>query len=299
MRVLTILLITLTACCGQSGQSEVDAVLKQLERAEQTGDFDKYAGLWTREKAAELENIRRYARARPEVHYRVIKTFVQGDDAVLLAQLTSDNFVTMLLRKEDGQWKIQNQAFRNTAPNVNSVYALLPPAPGSFARAGSHWEQIAPAVAPDWQLKAVFDEAYLYIRIESNAALPAPGSTTAKSPGVWPVLKIDTSDAGEFVMFDAVNVGDQATFDEHGKANSHRPYASYMIRLEQKDHEIFSTSADLHPSPLLDVTGRDYDIRIPLKAMGIQDSRATKITIGDAQWPKSVIVSLAVQRYPR
>ncbi len=125
-----------------------------------------------------------------------------------------------------------------------------------------------------WQLKAVFDEAYLYIRIEAGAELPAPGSTVKTSPGVWPHLRINTSDAGEFVLFDAVNIGDTATFDEHGKANSHRAYAAYMIRLEQNDHEVFSASADLNPSPLLDVAGRDYDIRIPLAAMGIADSRA-------------------------
>ena len=79
-----------------------------------------------------------------------------------------------------------------------------------------------------WQMKAVFDESYLYIRIESSAELPAPGSTIEKPPGGWPVLKIDTSDAGEFVLYDAVNVGDQATFDARGRANSHRPFAAYI-----------------------------------------------------------------------
>ena len=155
------------------------------------------------------------------------------------------------------------------------------------------------AARAGWQLKAVFDESYLYIRIESSKELPAPGSTTEKSPSGWPVLKIDTSDAGEFVLYDAVNIGDQATFGPDGKANSHRPYAAYMIRLEHNDHEVFSASADLQPSPLLEVVGRDYDIRIPLATMGIMDSRATKMTIGDAQWPKSVVVSIAVQRYSR
>jgi hypothetical protein len=108
--------------------------------------------------------------------------------------------------------------------------------------------------------------------------------------GLW-------SDAGEFVLYDAVNVGDQATFDEHGRANSHRPFAAYSIRLERNGHEVFSSSADLHPSPLVEVAGRDYDIRIPLATMGIMDSHATRMTIGDAQWPKSAVVSIAVQRY--
>jgi hypothetical protein len=101
------------------------------------------------------------------------------------------------------------------------------------------------------------------------------------------------------VLFDGVSVGDQATFDEHGKANSHRAYAGYMIRLEHDDHEVFSATAGLDRSPLLEVSGRDYDIRIPTAAMGIVDSRATRMTIGDAQWPTSVFVSFAVQRYPR
>jgi hypothetical protein len=129
--------------------------------------------------------------------------------------------------------------------------------------------------------------------------LPAPGSTIQKPPGGWPVLKIDTSDAGEFVLYDAVNVGDQATFDTAGRANSHRAFAAYSIRLERNHREVFSASADLHPSPLVEVAGRDYDIRIPLATMGIMDSRATSMTIGDAQWPKSAVVSIAVQSYPR
>lgn len=276
-----------------------------MERAEQTGDFNTYLGLFTREKASDLEKMRPYARPRPEVQYRALNTFVRGEDAVLFAQMAADNFITLMLRKEGGQWKIRDQTWRNTAPAANSVYALLPPGPGAFRRAGSPWDQVAAGMDPGqaarlgWQLKAVFDEAYLYIRIEAGAELPAPGSTVKTSPGVWPHLRINTSDAGEFVLFDAVNIGDTATFDEHGKANSHRAYAAYMIRLEQNDHEVFSASADLNPSPLLDVAGRDYDIRIPLAAMGITDSRATKMTVGDAQWPKSVWVSIAVQRYTR
>jgi hypothetical protein len=304
MRILAILLLSLSIASAQSDQSKVEAVLQRMERAEQTGDFNTYAGLWTREKSGELEKMRPYARPRPEVHYRAIKSFAQGDQAVLLVEGGSNSFSTLTLRREGGEWKVQDQAFRNTAPDPNSVYAIVPPDPGSFVLAGSRWDQVAPGMNPTqaarlgWQMKAVFDESYLYIRLESSAGLPAPGSTIEKPPG-WPVLKIDTSDAGEFVLYDAVNVGDQATFDATGRANSHRPFAAYMIRLERKSREVFSASADLNPSPLLAVSGKDYDIRIPLATMGILDSRATRMTIGDAQWPKSALVSIAVPRYPR
>jgi hypothetical protein len=148
-------------------------------------------------------------------------------------------------------------------------------------------------------MKAVFDDTYLYIRIESDTELPAPGSVIKTPPGGWPVLKIETSDAGEFVLYDQVNIGDQATFDQNGRANSHRAFAAYMIRLEHKHKEVFSATAGLDPSPLVEVTGRDYDIRIPLATMGITDSRATKISIGDAQWPTTAVVSIVAQRYPR
>ncbi|MGB6943156.1 MAG: hypothetical protein WBE37_12215 [Bryobacteraceae bacterium] len=300
-----ILLLTVSAGCAQSDQSSVETVLKQMERAEQTGDFNTWTGLWTKEKSGQFEKLRPYATARPEVRYVATKSFVHGDEAVLLVQGVSNTFVTILFRKEGGQWKIQDELWKDRAPNPNSVYALVPPDPGAFARAGSPWDQVPPGLDPTnaarqgWQMKAVFDETYLYIRFESSAELPAPGSTIEKPPGGWPVLKIDTSDAGEFVLLDAVNVGDQATFDARGQANSHRAFAAYMIRLERKDREVFTTSADLNPSLLLDVAGRDYDIRIPLATMGITDSRATKMTIGDAQWPKSAVVSIAVQRYPR
>ncbi|HLH00371.1 MAG TPA: hypothetical protein VKX49_28960 [Bryobacteraceae bacterium] len=304
MRVFAIFLLT-AVCWAQAEDSQVEAVLSQMEHAEQTGDFNGWLALWTREKAVELERLRPYAQSHPDVRYRPLRAFVYGDKAVLLVEGGLNSYATFKLRKEGAQWKIEDETFRDTAPNPNAVYALLPPGPGAFARAGSPWDQVAPAMTSSnaarlgWQMKAVFDEAYLYIRLESDTELPAPGSTIAKPPGGWPVLKIDASDAGEFVLYDAVNVGDQATFDRSGRANSHRAYAAYMIRLERNDHEVFSASADLDPSPLLEVAGRNYDIRIPLATMDIMDSRATRMTIGDAQWPKSAIVSMTVQRYPR
>jgi hypothetical protein len=169
MRVLTILLLSISAGWAQSDQNQVEAVLKQMERAEQTGDFNTWTGLWTREKSGQFEQLRPYAKARPEVRYVATTSFVRGDEAVLLVRAL-DNFVTILLRREGGQWKIQDELWRERAADPKSVYALLPPDPGAFARAGSPWEQVAPgldstnAARQGWQMKAVFDESYLYIR---------------------------------------------------------------------------------------------------------------------------------------
>src|SRR5215469_16030834 len=127
MRVLAVILLTLNTGCAQSEQSKVEAVLKQVEHAEQTGDFNAWARLWVPEKSGDLEKMRPYLRARPEVQYRAMKTFVQGDQAVLLVHAALDSFVTMTLRREGGQWKIQDQIWRDTAPDANSVYAWCPP----------------------------------------------------------------------------------------------------------------------------------------------------------------------------
>lgn len=74
---------------------------------------------------------------------------------------------------------------------------------------------------------------------------------------------------------------------------------AYAIRLERNDQEVFSATAGLDPSSLLKVSRRDYDISIPLAVMGITDSRAARITAGDAQSPQSAVVSVAAQRFPR
>ena len=289
---------------AQSDEAKVSGVLERMERAEQTGDFNAFAALWSREKQAEIEKMRTYMRAQPQRQYRAIKAYVQGEQGVMLAQAAANSYVTMMLRREEGQWRIRDMEWRETAPNPKSVYAVVPPDTGAFARDGSRWDQIAPALDADraarlgFQMRALFDESFLYIRIETNGELPAPGSTIEKPPSGWPVLKIVASGAGEFVLYDAVDVGDQATFDEHGKANSHRAFAAYSLRLERNHEEVFTAWAGLDPTPLIGVAGRNLELRIPLATMGITDSRATRMTVGDAAWPKSTVVSVDARRYP-
>lgn len=302
MRALAISLLFVAACQAQSDENRIAATVSQLERAEQAGDANTLIGLCTRAKAADLEKMRPYIRPQPQ-RYQVARVYAQGDDAVVLAQVVIGSFVTITLRRENGEWKIADEMFRDSAADVNSVYAIIPPASGAFLRAGSDWSSIAPQPAQpasrDWRMRAVFDESYLYIRFETNADLPAPGSTIQKPPSGWPVLKIDVAGGNEYALYDACNVGDQATFDENGKANSHRAFAAYMMRLEKNHREVFSATAGTHPDRLIDVAGHNYEMRVPLLTLGITDPRTAKITVGDAQWPKSALVSIDVPRYPR
>lgn len=292
-------------CQGQSAESQVAAALQKMEHAEQTGDAGAWIALWSREKSADMEKLRNYLRPQPNRQYHASRIFVQGDEAAVLAQAGPTSFVGMILRKEDGHWKIADQLWSESPPDANAVYAMVPPAGGAFSRDGFPWDRSATAMDANkaaslgWQMRSVFDESFLYLRIETQTDLPAPGSTIEQPPGGWPVMKVVVAGIGEFVLLNAVNVGDQATFGEDGKAKTHRHFAAYSIRLERNDREIFSASADLHPSRLIDVSGRHFDFRIPLRTLGVADARAAKITIGDAQWPKTAIFSVAAPRYPR
>jgi hypothetical protein len=247
--------------------------------------------------------MRPYLRPRPDARYTSSKTFVQGDEAALLGQIGKDQFLSMRLLKEDGRWKIKDQAFSDKAYPAESVYAMIPPAAGAFERAGAPWQNVAPAfdkadaAKRGWQVLATYDESFLYIRIESSTPIPAPGSQAEKPPMGWPVMKVGVSGVGEFVLHATANIGDQATFDESGRANSHRHYVAYWLMLERAGQMVFQAWAGLQPNPLVQAGDNILDVRVPLRTMGIADAGRTKITIGDAQWPKSAIFSLEVQPY--
>jgi hypothetical protein len=155
----------------------------------------------------------------------------------------------------------------------------------------------ADAAQRGWQLRATYDESFLYVRIESLAPIPAPGRPADKPPMGWPLMKIGVSAVGEFVLRATANIGDQATFDKSGRANSHRPYVSYWLMLERADQMIFQATAGLNPDPLVQAGDHFFYVRVPLRTMGVADARSAKITIGDAQWPKAAIFSLAVAQY--
>lgn len=304
MRTLLCFVICTVGCRAQRPEDQVLAVYSQMEKAEQSGDANTWIGLWSRESASEAEKRRPYMRPRPDVHYTSSRVFVQGDEAALLGQYGEDQFLNMRFVKEDGHWKIKDESFGNKAFHADSVYAMIPPAAGAFERAGAPWQNVAPAFEKadaakhGWQVRATYDESFLYVRIESSMPIPAPGSQAERPPSGWPVMKVGVSGVGEFVLFASANIGDDATFDESGRAKSHRHFVTYLLRLERADQPIFQVWADLHPDhPLVQAGDHFFDVRVPLRTMGVADARRTKIMIGDAQWPKSAIFSLEAQQY--
>lgn len=296
-------LICAIGCRAQRPEDQVLAVYQQMEKAEQTGDAKAWIRLWSRESISNAEKIEPLFRARPDAHYTSSRTFVQGDEAALLGQIAPDQFLSMRLVREDGLWKIKDQVGSDKAFHPDSVYALIPPPAGAFERAGEPWQNVASAfdaaeaAKRGWQVRVICDESFLYVRIESSTPFPAPGSRADKPPSGWPVMKVGVSGVGEFVLYPSADIGDQATFDENGRANSHRPYVAYSLRLEHARQAIFQAIAALKPNPLVQVGEHFFEVRVPLRAMGVTDAGRTKITIGDAQWPKTALFSLDVKQY--
>jgi len=306
LRRFPICMIGLLLCTimgrAQRPEDAVLAVFRQLEKAVQAGNADAFVGLWSRDAVANAEKMRPYLHARPEVHYTASRTYVQGDEAALLGQMGKDQFVKMRFVKEDGRWKIRDQVGSDRAFHPDSVYAMVPPPAGAFVRSGAVWQKVAgafdvaEAARRGWQVRAIFDEAYLYVRIET-APMPPPGSTAETPPMGWPVMKVGVAGAGEFVLHASADIGDQATFDANGRANSHRHYVAYSERLERGNEAIFEADAGLETDPLVQVGEHYFEVRVPLRTIGVTEAQRAKIAIGDAQWPKTAVFSLDVARF--
>jgi len=101
----------------------------------------------------------------------------------------------------------------------------------------------------------------------------------------WPVMKIAISGVGEFVLHASANIG----------SDNHQHYVAYWLMLEHSNQMIFQTWAGPHPDPLIQAGDHSFNLRIPLQTMGA--AATSKITLADAQWPKSAIFSLAVSQY--
>src|SRR5262249_17412725 len=130
-------------------------------------------------------------RPQPTIQYRAVRTLVQADKAAMIASMRDPKDpnrhgdVTIRFVKETGAWKVADESWSDTAVDPASIYAVLPPEDGAFARAGSSWDRIAAAAGntkyfrPDqlqWKLRATSDESFLYIRIEAAGELPAPNT---------------------------------------------------------------------------------------------------------------------------
>jgi hypothetical protein len=318
---LAILPLTLwvSSSLAQRPEDAVLAVYRQMEKAEQTGNGAAWIELWSPKstmRSKDAPELIKNARPQPTIRYQAIKVLIQADEAGLIGR-SGDQYLTMRFVRESGAWKILDEAFSQTAIDPASIYALIPPQTGSFIRAGSPWENVPRAAGnaryfkPEqlhWKLQAVYDESYLYVRIEAASVLPAlntevKGTFPNLKSGVphdWPVMKIMLGDGTprEYLLNASDGVGDQAAFDEKGKANSHRYFVFYSFSVRKGENTVFDAGSGFRPDPLIAISDRFIDLRLPLKTLGV-DAAAKKIEIRDANTPVSMILPYEVKAFSR
>jgi hypothetical protein len=306
-----------TACRAQPPENAVLAVYRQMEKAEQAGDGQAWIELWSPKSRIRLGGLMKdMIRPQPSVRYQAIKVLVRGDQAALIGR-SGEQYLSMRFVREIGAWKILDQAWSNVAIDPASIYTLVLPEDGAFARAGSPWENVPRASANPkyfkpaelrWKLQSVRDESFVYVRIEAASVLPAPNTEVKGTfpnlksgvPRDWPVMKILVLGAAprEYIFDVADGIGDQATFDEQGKANSHRYFVTYSLSLRKGENTVFTASNDASADPLISVAERFIDLRIPLRTLGIETAAAS-IEIRDANAPIGTILPYEVTRFGR
>jgi hypothetical protein len=316
-------------------QDAVRAAYKLMEKAARTGDGELLLRLYDQKTlnmdAARIENLRRGFPARPSARYEPLVVRVKGDDAVIIGHvidpkggLLTHQFHSVMFHLEGGEWKIANEVWDQDPIDPVVAYALLPPDDGAFARTGSPWQKMSYAnrnakyyKADDpemhWKLQAVQDESFLYVRIETESPFPAPGSEVSAdaarridtaAPRGWPVMKITIAESGQRPARDfrfqvGSSIGDRATFDANGKANSHDHFISYALTVTKGENRTLFTNIAPDPaSRLLAVHDRFIDVKIPLRTLGVSDASPLRIEIGDANWPSTKILPYQVSRFP-
>ena len=107
------------------------------------------------------------------------------------------------------------------------------------------------------------------------------------------------SKTSEFTFDAADFIGDQATFDQQGKANSHRHFITYSLSLRRGDDVVYTAGSGVESDPLIDIHDRFFDFKIPLRTMGVDALRTVKLEIADANEPIGMIQPYAVTPYAR
>src|ERR1700737_4796427 len=84
------------ACKSKNADAAVLAVLKQMEKAEQTGDSRAWVELWDQATRAKLQKEREQGRdfpmrPQPALRYLATKTLVHGEKAAMIAAMSDSS----------------------------------------------------------------------------------------------------------------------------------------------------------------------------------------------------------------
>lgn len=285
----------------QRAQEDVLAAFSQIEKALQDGDAQRFMSLVA---------VRTLARANatfkvsydvglphPDLRLEPIAVCVRGDQAFVVAryEAPASNTGSYLVRyaREDGAWKIADQATSDAPPYRPAVYAYLPPDGGAFTHAGLPWRAI-PYVEAErtlaeqaWKVQAVRDENYLHVRFEARASLPAhqapiPQADAGRAPAEPPrmLITVTMTDDRQTIVRSTfeLEVTARATDDGAGRTDTQRVVA-YSMALRGDHEEMLFASSPGAFNRLVEIRDRFVDVRLPLKSLGLHGRSIPEIDV--------------------
>lgn len=305
---------------ASSGEEAIRLVYQKLEKAVQRGDGALWWDLHSEQtpagvSAADMEQARtsflKNFHGRPELHYRILAAAARTDHGVIIGKIESASganptFEIVKLAIENGGWKIMQEDVSDSAPDLRLAAALLPPLAGPFDRAGKPWASLpfAQANAPfnpsadlDWQLQAVQDDSFLYLRFEYKNPLPVSGTEISADPKggpSWPpILKATVKGSGAVKTAFEIQANPvtqtKSTFDANGHAASNRFFMLYALALrDETRNDLLSLNSDDTFTRLIAVQGRDMDIVIPLPLLGLDAQHPGEIELADINTPGKI-----------
>jgi hypothetical protein len=130
-------------------------------------------------------------------------------------------------------------------------------------------------------------------------------SVKSAGPSSPPVMQIRVggsqanAPAQEFRFQSSEVIQTKATFGENGKATSNRYFAIYQLVLrDDKDADIFDNNSDDAFTSLVSVQDRFFDVKIPLKSLGLDGKTPVAIELKEAN-SLAKILPYAVQPFSR
>jgi len=304
----------------QRAQEDVLAAFGQIEKALRDGDGVLLAGLTARRtpagaSAAVAVGLDGGLPRIGGLHLEPVAVCVRGDQAFVVASYDSraaGKSGSYLVRyaRQDGAWKIADQATSDALPYRPAVYAYLPPDGGAFTHAGLPWRAIGYAgadgknAAQAWKVQAIRDEAYLYLRFEAKATLPSPATpiagadadrTRVPAPPAMLITVTMTDDRqtivrSTFELQVGAVVGARATPDDAGKEQHG---VAYSMVLHGDHHEPLFDSSPSAFNRLVEVRDRFIDVRLPLKSLGLHGRSVPEIEVRRVDAPEQTAYRVA------
>ena len=176
---------------NRSGEQAVLSAYKKMEDADRRGDGQLWLSLRDRKTQDTLDPalkdaIRKGGRTRPKVSYEPIADRVSLNRAIILGKVSdpdsaSVQYDAVLFVVEDGGWKVAREQWSEKPFDPFLLYSLLEPEAGDFVKQGSSWKNIPYAAVNTqvvrkedmvWRIQATTDDAFVYVRFETSAAVP-------------------------------------------------------------------------------------------------------------------------------